>query len=167
MSVVLLAAETDGLRGRFVRGILTSVTSRRIPTVIAFASVAVVTAALAGCAAPPRTDPIGAPAVATFRVAGEEEYSVELATDELVDHAIELMNGGEQGRIPNGLIVRDGDGGVNSPWTWHIDPESLEFSDFTTEVCDGLPSYVEDGTLTSDRFCPWMAEVVGIEPRGD
>lgn len=110
---------------------------------------------------------MGAPAVATFRVAGEEDYSIELATDDLVEHAIELMNGGEDGRIPVGLIVRDGDGGVNAPWTWHIDPDSLEFADFTTEVCDGLPSFVEDGTLTSDRFCPWLTEVVSVGPLGD
>ncbi len=32
----------------------------------------------------------------------------------------------------------------------------------TTEVCDGLPSYVEDGTLTSPYYCPWSAEVTAI-----
>ncbi|PVZ96409.1 hypothetical protein DDQ50_06650 [Amnibacterium flavum] len=122
--------------------------------------------ALAGCAPAPSTPADGAPAVATFRVAGQEDYAIELNTDQLVEHAIELMNGGEDGRIPNGLIVRDGDEGVNAPWSWHIDPDSLEFVDMTTEVCDGLPSYVEDGTLTSDRFCPWLTEVVSIEPLG-
>ena len=37
------------------------------------------------------------------------------------------------------------------------------FADMTVEVCDGLPSYVEDGTVTSDRFCPWSAEIVSID----
>ncbi|WP_251857665.1 hypothetical protein [Herbiconiux sp. L3-i23] len=119
---------------------------------------------LAGCAGGPTADPIEAPAVATFLVAGEEEYRIELVTDELVEHVVGLQNGGEDGRIPVGRIVRDGDGGVNSPWSWHIDPDSLEFADFTTEVCDGLPSFVEDETLTSDTYCPWLTEVVGIEP---
>ena len=32
----------------------------------------------------------------------------------------------------------------------------------TTEVCDGLPSYVEDGSLTGDYFCPWSAEIVDV-----
>ena len=34
----------------------------------------------------------------------------------------------------------------------------------TAEVCDGLPAYVEDHTITSDRFCPWGARVVSVEP---
>jgi hypothetical protein len=34
----------------------------------------------------------------------------------------------------------------------------------TIEVCDGLPSHVQDGTLAGDRYCPWGAEVVDIEP---
>ena len=33
----------------------------------------------------------------------------------------------------------------------------------TIEVCDGLPSHVEDGTLGGDRFCPWSAEVIAVE----
>ena len=124
--------------------------------------------ALTGCAAdePPAAEIPSAPAVVTFEVADQGEFSVELLTDELVAHVVDLQNGGEDGRIPIGTIVRDGDGGVNAPWSWHIDPETLEFADMTTEVCDGLPSYVEDGTLTSDTYCPWSATVVDLQPLG-
>ena len=34
----------------------------------------------------------------------------------------------------------------------------------TIEVCDGLPSYIEDGTVTSDQYCPWSATVIAVEP---
>jgi hypothetical protein len=34
----------------------------------------------------------------------------------------------------------------------------------TTEVGDGLAEYVEDGTLTSDTFCPGLPEAIAIEP---
>lgn len=98
----------------------------------------------------------------TFRVV-EEEYRILLTDADLIAHAQALLAGGDEGRIPSGLIVR-GDPGVNAPWSWHIDPDSLEFADMTMEVCDGLPSHVEDGTLSGDRFCPWSAEVVAIEP---
>ncbi len=64
--------------------------------------------------------------------------------------------------IPNGVVVRD-DPGVNAPWSWHIDPATLEFADNTIEVCDGLPSYVEDEIVTSDRYCPWSAKIVSID----
>jgi hypothetical protein len=99
--------------------------------------------------------------VATFRVV-DETYKIELATPELVAHAQALLDGEAVASIPNGIVVRD-DPGVNAPWSWHIDPASLEFADMTIEVCDGLPSYVEDGTITSERFCPWSAEIVSID----
>lgn len=99
--------------------------------------------------------------VATFQVV-DEQYKIELATLELVAHAEALLAGEAVASIPSGVVVRD-DPGPNAPWSWHIDPATLEFADMTIEVCDGLPSYVEDGTVTSDRYCPWSAEIVSID----
>lgn len=99
--------------------------------------------------------------IATFQVVGEQ-YKIELATPELVAHAEALLAGEAVASIPNGVVVRD-DPGVNAPWSWHIDPATLEFADMTIEVCDGLPSHVEDGVVTSDRYCPWSAELVSID----
>ena len=100
--------------------------------------------------------------VATFEVAGQETYKIALATPALVEHARQLLEGEEVAAIPVGRIVAD-DPSVNAPWSWHIDPASLEFAEVTTEVCDGLPSFVEDGSLTSDTYCPWSAEVIAID----
>jgi hypothetical protein len=113
--------------------------------------------AMSGCA------PAGGSSnpVATFQVI-DETYKIELATPELVEHVKQLMAGDEVAGIPNGIVVRD-DAGPNKPWSWHIDPASLEFADFTTEVCDGLPSDVEDDLITSDRYCPWQATVTDLE----
>ncbi|HWR85374.1 MAG TPA: hypothetical protein VN200_05215 [Rhodoglobus sp.] len=106
------------------------------------------------------------PTVVTFEVAGEQTYRIELTSREHIDHVRALMDGStEEGRIPVGRIVRD-DPGVNEPWSWHIDPATLEFADFTTEVCDGLPEYVEDRTLTSDTYCPWIAEPIELTGPG-
>lgn len=105
--------------------------------------------------------PVASNPVATFQVV-DETFRIELATPELADHARRLLAGEEIAAIPNGLVVRD-DPSVNAPWSWHIDPASLEFADMTIEVCDGLPSFVEDGTVTSDRYCPWSAEVIAVE----
>jgi hypothetical protein len=43
-------------------------------------------------------------------------------------------------------------------------PADIEFADMTTEVCDGLPSDVEKHAITSDRYCPWAAKVIAVEP---
>lgn len=121
-------------------------------TVLALAA-----AALAGCTPAEEQDP-----VATFEVAGQETYRVQLATPELVEHARALLEGEQVASIPVGEVVRD-EPGVNEPWSWHIDPATLEFADVTIEVCDGLPSHVEDGTITSEQYCPWSAEIVSID----
>ena len=107
------------------------------------------------------------PTVVTFEVAGypDETYKIELATPELIEHVKQIMAGEDVALIPNGLVVRD-DPGVNAPWSWHIDPASLNFADVTTEVCDGLPSYVEDGTVTSPYFCPWSTKVIDLTGPG-
>lgn len=99
--------------------------------------------------------------VATVQVV-DETYKIELTTPELQQHARDLLAGDDVASIPNGKVVRD-DPSVNAPWSWHIDPSTLEFADQTTEVCDGLPSYVEDGTVTSDYYCPWGAEIIAID----
>ena len=123
------------------------------------AIVAAAVFALSGCA-PGDSGGSGNP-VATFQVI-DETYKIELATPELVEHVKQLMAGDEVAGIPNGVVVRD-ESGPNAPWSWHIDPASLEFADFTTEVCDGLPSDVEDDLITSDRYCPWQATVTDLE----
>jgi hypothetical protein len=99
--------------------------------------------------------------IARFAVA-DETYRIELTDPDDIDIARRLLAGEEAPAIPNGLIIR-GETGVNEGWSWSIDPESLEFADITMEVCDGLPSHVEDGTLAGDRFCPWSAEVIALE----
>ena len=98
-------------------------------------------------------------------MAGQGTFKVELLTPELVEQAIALRDGTAVDRqTPIGTIV-DGDGGVNAPWHWHLDPASVEFVDVAMEVCDGLPSHVEDGTLTSTSYCPWGPKVISVTPR--
>jgi hypothetical protein len=123
--------------------------------------------ALASCdddgpiAAPPVTAADGR-AIATFEVR-DETFKVELGTPQLVDHARRLLAGEDVAAVPLGTVVR-GDAGPNAPWTWHIDPITVQFADMTIGVCDGLPSYVEDHTITSEQFCPWSAKVVAVDP---
>jgi len=109
----------------------------------------------------PTDSPSGA-VIATFEV-GDEQYRIKIIDPEQVDIARRLFAGKEAPSIPNGRIVR-GVTGVNTGWSWHIDPSDFEFADVTIELCDGLPSYVEDGTLTGDNFCPWSAELIELVP---
>jgi hypothetical protein len=136
------------------------------PRTAALATVAAAAIALVACAGPdggsPAPPALPAGIVVTFEVNEGERFRV-LLTDP-ADQAIanQLLADGEGPDIPNGRIVRQT--GVNEGWSWSLDPDDFEFADVTTEVCDGEPSDVESGGLTSDRFCPWSARVVEIEP---
>ena len=111
--------------------------------------------------APPVAD---GPVVVTFLVADEESYRVLLTESDDIDAARRLLAGEDVPSIPNGLVVRGGEPSVNTAYSWEIDPADFEWADVTTEVCDGLPSDVEAGTVTSERYCPWSAIVTTVEP---
>lgn len=99
--------------------------------------------------------------VATLRVgegANTEYFRIHLVEAADVTAAFASLNL-QSNQFPNGLIVRTGPE-VNVGYSWHLDPADVEFVDFTIELCDGLPSDVESGALTSDRYCPWSARVV-------
>ena len=130
--------------------------SRRAIVIAAAALVAAIAVALVVGTSLARRNP-----VATIQVV-DETYKIELATPELVEHAEALLAGEDVASIPLGTVVRD-DPGPNAPWSWHIDPATLQFADMTIEVCDGLPSYVEDETVTSPDYCPWSAKVIAID----
>lgn len=115
-----------------------------------------------GCSPANEISPPPGPIVVTFEVNEGERFRVLLTepADQLA--ASRLLAGEEGPDIPNGRIVRQT--GVNIGWSWSLDPTDFEFADLTTEVCDGDPSDVETGALTSERYCPWSARVVEIEP---
>lgn len=98
----------------------------------------------------------------TFEVV-DETYRILLTDPADITNARRLLAGDDVPSIPNGLVLR-GDSGVNDGYTWSIDPNDIEFADSTIEACDGLPSDVEAGVVTSDRYCPWSATIVALEP---
>ena len=101
------------------------------------------------------------PVVVTFEVAGSERFKALLTERQDVEIAHGLLAGQDLPSIPNGLVVR-GETGVNEGYSWSMDPADFEWADVTIEVCDGLPSDVESGTVTSERYCPWSAVVVEV-----
>ena len=125
--------------------------------------VAIVVATAAGtCGAPGSTSsPSSGPVVVTFEVV-DEQFKVVLTEPADVDVARRLLAGEDAPSIPNGRIVRET--GVNTGYSWSLDPNDIEFADVTVGACDGLPSDVEAGTISGDRYCPWSATVVAIDP---
>jgi hypothetical protein len=123
---------------------------------------AVVSSAPTHAASPDSSSAVEEPVIVTMEVV-DETFRVLLTHPDDIAIARQLLAGEEAPSIPNGRIVYD-DPGVNAPWTWHLDPDDFEWADMTTEVCDGKPSDVEAHLVTSDRYCPWLAPVLTVEP---
>jgi hypothetical protein len=107
------------------------------------------------------------PIEATFviEVSGEE-FRVQTSTAAQAAALRSRLQAGTRGVIMGTLVA--GNGGFNSPWSWHLDAASVHAPDVAMELCDGRPSMVSaDLTywLGSVKvYCPWGAKVVREEP---
>jgi hypothetical protein len=101
-----------------------------------------------------------------FEVTGET-YRIWVRNEETIHELFMLQQGERVGGIPNGsLLPGPGPGLHNAPWSWHVDPDDVHLADFTIELCDGWPGFVEDELDywldTVGQFCPWSAELVDL-----
>lgn len=91
-----------------------------------------------------------------------ETFRVLIRDPDTIEEAERLMESDDSG-VVNAPLLR-GDGGFNTPWSWHMDPDSVTFADFTVEVCDGCPHMIEDDLDywidTVGRYCPWSTELI-------
>jgi len=111
------------------------------------------------------------PAEAVFRVqacegsghapAGET-FRIFLGDQTRIAEAEALI--GKSGKFVLGT-VRSGDGAFNQPWSWRLDPASVQFVENAIEVCDGCPSFVEDDlqSWVGQTYCPWSSRIVARE----
>ncbi len=107
-------------------------------------------------------------ALVTFTVAEDpnEMFTAWIEDDAFIDEAIRLIADGET-RVPNFAMADGMD--CDGQWSWHVDPVDAVFADFTIEVCDSLPSYIEDNKeewfAMNPRWCPWGARMVSVDDR--
>jgi hypothetical protein len=97
---------------------------------------------------------------------GSEALTVWVTNDSFITEAQRLRAAGEQ-RVPSFALLDGTD--CDPQWTWHVDPASVAFADVTIEVCDGLPSHIENDKQywleTLGSYCPWSARVVSVDDR--
>lgn len=111
-----------------------------------------------GCSASTPTAP--PPGAADFIVDVDGERFVLRLTDPTSIELAENNRLGRNQRFPSGPLQR-GNGGFNSPWTWHFDPAATRMVEAAIEVCDGRPSYIERHQSEFPSYCPWGARVIG------
>ena len=115
--------------------------------------------AAAACSSP--AEPVFSSATYEVVVSGETFFVKVDGAERVKVFETRLATGG-QGVI-NGRL-RDGTGGFNEGWSWHLDPATVEAVDVTIELCDGRPSMIEENRdywfESVGQFCPWGARVV-------
>jgi len=116
------------------------------------------------CSSPASSDLEGG-ILATFDVQ-RERYKIFITNEETIAQVYSLRDGESGANIPSGKLLR-GKVSYNQPWSWHIDSEDIVMAEFTIELCDGLPSHIEENldywVNTVGRFCPWSATLVSIK----
>lgn len=115
----------------------------------------------------PTPNPLSGGVLAEFELNGQT-FHVWVTNPDTIQQLMELEAGTSDANIPNGKILRGpGVGDHNAPWGWHLDPQEIEMAEFTTEVCDAEPQYVEDNLAdfvdVVGRYCPWSANLISLQ----
>lgn len=98
----------------------------------------------------------------------EGTFNALFKQPDAIDALHRLQAGETAPTIPIGsLLPGPGAGLHNAPWTWHMDPGSIELADFTIELCDGTAAFVEEERNywldTVGQYCPWSATLVDVQ----
>jgi hypothetical protein len=98
-------------------------------------------------------------------------FTVQVANDVFVMYTTDTVTiqqatenfQGKNHRFPLGRIAT-GNGGFNSPWSWHFVPDNVRMVEVSVEVCDGTPSYVNShlNDYLAVGYCPWSAKVIKV-----
>jgi len=93
-------------------------------------------------------------------------FVIRLEDPVLIAQARSILGGEEVDRIHvSGLIVKS-PALYNGAWSYHLDPQSIEFFENAIEVCDATMQYVEDhldevggSFLPDSHWCPWSSKL--------
>ena len=96
-----------------------------------------------------------------------ERFVIKLTDPKEIEHARDLLNG-ETTDQPHILgRIKPDTAPYNPRWSYHLKPETVQFFDFATEVCDATIPYVEEhldeaggAFLPGYVWCDWSSRIV-------
>ena len=96
-----------------------------------------------------------------------ETFVFKLTEPTKIQEARDILSGKQKGATHvTGIIVKSG-ASYNPDWSFHYEPESISFFEFSVEVCDAAIKYVEKhldevggSFLPGNRWCPWGSRLV-------
>ncbi|TMR06441.1 calmodulin-binding protein [Actinomadura soli] len=96
-----------------------------------------------------------------------EEAVLKLTDPAKIQHARDLVNGETYDRphVVGRILKRQAD--YNPRWSYHYNPDTIDFFDVAIEVCDATIPYVEDhldeaggAFLPGLVWCPWTSRLI-------
>ncbi len=97
----------------------------------------------------------------------EHLFVIKLVEADKIAHARKILVGEKlEATGIQGTIVKE-QVSYNSQWSFHLEPESIEFFAYAIEVCDASIEFVEENlddiggaTLPDCFWCPWVSKLV-------
>jgi hypothetical protein len=108
-------------------------------------------------------------AFVTIEVASQFHFTtwVPASNQAFIDHAKENLAAGTHQNVSFPKMVDGTD--CDAQWSWNVDATNAEFADFSVEVCDGTPAYIEankaDWFRAPGYYCPWGVTVTAVDVR--
>ncbi|KAL7330360.1 hypothetical protein PS15p_205324 [Mucor circinelloides] len=102
-----------------------------------------------------------------FLTQEQREFVFELTDDAKIAQARRILSGEETNDIHvMGRIIKRSQP-YNPAWSYHLDPNTIQFFMHAIEICDASVSYVEDhldeacgAFLPGCFFCPWTSKLI-------
>lgn len=83
-----------------------------------------------------------------------ETFVIKLTDPQTIQQARDLLATGTR-KIISGTIIKQ-PVYYNSPWSYHLDPKTIRFTDFAAEVCDANIRVLEETLeIAYPDWCPW------------
>ncbi|MFI0367095.1 calmodulin-binding protein [Actinomadura sp. 1N219] len=136
----------------------------RVRAIAAAVALALVVPLTFANATPASADPA---AYFVFTDITREEAVLKLTDPAKIQHARELVNGETVDRphVVGRIVKRQAD--YNPRWSYHYNPDTIDFFEVAIEVCDATIPYVEDhldeaggAFLPGLVWCPWTSRLI-------
>lgn len=97
----------------------------------------------------------------------ESKFVIKLVEMDKIVHARRILLGEETQliHISGKIIKKPVD--YNPDWSFHLDPQSIDFFEIAVEVCDASITFIEenlpeigDSTLPNNNWCPWSSKII-------
>lgn len=83
-----------------------------------------------------------------------ETFVIKLIDPQRIQEARDQLATGTR-KIIAGVIIKQ-PVYYNAPWSYHLDPKTIRFTDFAAEVCDATIRYLQENPeIAYPEWCPW------------